>query len=219
MPRRRKPPRPGAISELPPLRIASQIVLLQAIYYAVALFLMLFMSLVAGTGFSLDLVFGWSALRGDTTQGWLVGFVWLCCAAAVVVALVVFVARSKLIPDFALTLHFIHLIVVYFYTGLVPRFAMWWVTMLASSAATVSLGMWGCRWRELKPISFGGAARTAAAAAAAAAGGNDAGASAEAGGQEAGDEEMGFSRGRGRGRGRDGGGEYEMVGLQPDNSR
>lgn len=85
MARRRKPPRSGAIAELPPLRIAGQIAALQAIYYAAALVLMLFMSLVAGTGFSLDLVFGWSSLRGDTTQGWLVGFVWLCCAGAVYV--------------------------------------------------------------------------------------------------------------------------------------
>lgn len=85
MARRRKPPRSGAIAELPPLRIAGQIAALQGIYYATALVLMLFMSLVSGIGFSLDLVFGWSALRGDTTQGWLVGFVWLCCAGAVYV--------------------------------------------------------------------------------------------------------------------------------------
>ncbi|KAK9421229.1 putative Protein SYS1 [Seiridium unicorne] len=211
MARRRKPPRSGAITELPPLRIAGQIAALQGIYYAAALILMLFMSLVSGTGFSLDLVFGWSALRGDTTQGWLAGFVWLCCAGAVIIALVALIARSKLIPDFALTLHFIHLLVVYFYTGSLPRFAMWWVTMGASSAATVALGIYGCRWRELRPISFGGTART----------NNEQGSSTEnghaEGGDDVGDEEMGFSRGRGRGRGRDGAGEYEMVGLKPEN--
>lgn len=127
-----------------------------------------------------------------------------------VVALVALIARSKLIPDFALTLHFIHLIVVYLYTGMLPRFWMWWITMGVSSAATVSLGVWGCRWRELRPISFGGTART----------NNDQGAATEnghiEGGEGAGDEEMGFSRGRGRGRGRDGAGEYEMVGLKPE---
>lgn len=80
MARRRRPPRPGAANELPPLRILGQIAALQSIYYAAALVLMLFTSLVAGTQFSLDLVFGWANLRGDTTQGWLMGFVWLCCA-------------------------------------------------------------------------------------------------------------------------------------------
>ncbi|KAI1868054.1 uncharacterized protein JN550_006542 [Neoarthrinium moseri] len=199
MPRRRKPPRSGAIAELPPLRIAGQIAALQGIYYATALVLMLFMSLVAGTGFNLDLVFGWGALRGDTTMGWLVG----------VVALVALIARSKLIPDFALTLHFVHLVVVYFYTGLLPRYGMWWMTMLVSCAGTVALGIWGCRWRELQPIMFGGAGRST----------NEQGAAENghaAGGEVTGDEEMGFSRGRGRGRGRDGAGEYEMVGLKPE---
>ncbi|KAJ0377591.1 hypothetical protein COL26b_004059 [Colletotrichum chrysophilum] len=70
MPRRRKPPRPGALGELPPLRIASQIAALQGLYYAGALVLMLFTALVAGTRFSMELVFGWEA-------GWLSAFVWV----------------------------------------------------------------------------------------------------------------------------------------------
>jgi len=37
-----------------------------------------------------------------------------------------------------------------------------------------------------------------------------------AGGAASGDEEQGLGRGRGRGRGRDGGGEYEMVGLNKE---
>ena len=86
MPRRRRPPRSGAIGELPPLRILGQIAALQGIYYAVAFVLMLFTSLVAGTRFSLDMVLGWASLRGDTTHGWLIAFVWLCCAAAVYVS-------------------------------------------------------------------------------------------------------------------------------------
>ncbi len=77
MPRRRRPPRSGALTELPPLKILGQIAALQALYYAAALVLMLFTALVSGRGFALDLVFGWEAVRGDTTQGWLLGFVWV----------------------------------------------------------------------------------------------------------------------------------------------
>lgn len=77
MPRRRRPPRPGAMAELPPLKIASQIAVLQILYYFGAIVLMLFTALVAGVSFGLDLVFGWEAVRGDTTQGWLFGFVWV----------------------------------------------------------------------------------------------------------------------------------------------
>lgn len=132
-----------------------------------------------------------------------------------IVALVALVARSKLVLDFALTLHFIHLLVVTLYTGFLPRNAMWWATAAASSALTVAGGTYGCRWRELRPINFGGGGSSRA----------DAGPSSDPSALENGlaaandDEELGFSRGRGRGRGRDGAGEYEMVGLKGDGSR
>ncbi|CAJ2509116.1 Uu.00g141420.m01.CDS01 [Anthostomella pinea] len=216
MARRRRPPRSGAITELPPLRILGQIAALQGIYYATALILMLFMTLVMGSSFKLDLVFGWASLRGDTTQGWLIGFVWLSCAGVVVVALVALIARSKLVLDFALTLHFIHLVIVVLYTGFLPRHVAWWATMATSCAMTVAGGSYGCRWRELRPISFGGHGSrstnnidgnaTSSAENGSAGGSHD-------------DEEMGFGRGRGRGRGRDGAGEYEMVGMKTDGNR
>lgn len=129
-----------------------------------------------------------------------------------IVAMVTLIGRSKLVLDFALTLHFVHLVVVTLYTGLVPRNVAWWLTMAVSSAVAVSGGTYGCRWRELRPISFGGNG-----------GGRNTGNNTESGTEAAatqnggaapGDEEMGFSRGRGRGRGRDGAGEYEMVGLK-----
>lgn len=85
MARRRRPPRSGAIAELPPLRILGQIAALQGVYYAAALVLMVFTTLVSGQGFTLDLVFGWSSLRGDNTQGWLMAFIWLCCSGAMYV--------------------------------------------------------------------------------------------------------------------------------------
>ncbi|XXH01418.1 hypothetical protein Hte_007778 [Hypoxylon texense] len=217
MARRRKPPRAGAANELPPLRILGQIAALQSIYYAAALVLMLFTTLVAGTRFGLDLVFGWADLRGDTTQGWLMGFVWLCCAGVVIIAMVTLIGRSKLVLDFALTLHFVHLVVVTLYTGLVPRNVAWWLTMAASSAVAVSGGTYGCRWRELRPISFGGNGGNGGGGGGRNTGNAEGGADAAAtqnGGAAPGDEEMGFSRGRGRGRGRDGAGEYEMVGLK-----
>ena len=76
-PRRRKPPRPGALSDLPPLLIVKKILLLQAAYYVCATVLILFTALVADTAFSLDLILSWQSLRGDTTVGWTLGFVWL----------------------------------------------------------------------------------------------------------------------------------------------
>ncbi|KAL2194817.1 integral membrane protein S linking to the trans Golgi network-domain-containing protein [Corynascus similis CBS 632.67] len=214
MARRRRPPRPGALAELPPLKILSQIAALQGLYYAVALVLMLFTVLVAGTKFNLDLVFGWDAVRGDTTQGWLMGFVWVLDGGlAMAVAIVILVGRSKLVLDFALSLHAIHLVVVTLYSGQLPRHTGWWLSMAVASAVSVTLATWGCRYRQLRPISFGGG-RVASTA-----GGNgeDNGDDGEGGAD--GDQELGFTRGRGRGRGRDGAGDYEMVNLPSDSGR
>ncbi|KAH6623633.1 integral membrane protein S linking to the trans Golgi network-domain-containing protein [Chaetomium tenue] len=214
MARRRRPPRPGALAELPPLKILSQIAALQALYYAVALVLMLFTVLVAGSAFSMDLIFGWDAVRGDTTQGWLMGFVWILDGGLVMaVAIVILVGRSKLVLDFALSAHAIHLVVVTLYTGQLPRHTAWWLSMAAASAVSVALATWGCRYRQLQPITFGGGGGASAAGGSTGENG-DAG----AGGMD-GDEEEGFSRGRGRGRGRDGAGEYEMATLSSDAGR
>lgn len=77
MPRRRRPPRAGALAELQPLRTAAQIATLQALYYFIAIVLLIFTALVAGMPLTWNLLLGWDAVRGDTTQGWLLGFVWL----------------------------------------------------------------------------------------------------------------------------------------------
>lgn len=77
MARRRRPPRSGALTELPPLKIAGQIALLQVIYYFATLVLVMFTALIVGSGFSMTLVLGWQGVRGDTTHGWLMAFVML----------------------------------------------------------------------------------------------------------------------------------------------
>lgn len=77
MPRRRRPPRPGALADLAPLKILKNIVLLQLAYYATAAILIVFTALVAGKDVSLDLLLGWRPLRGDVTMGWMLGFVWM----------------------------------------------------------------------------------------------------------------------------------------------
>ncbi|KAL6877438.1 integral membrane protein S linking to the trans Golgi network domain-containing protein [Trichoderma longibrachiatum] len=155
MARRRRPPRAGALSELQPLKIAAQIATLQALYYLAALVLFLFTTLVAGMPFSFDLILTWDRVRGDTTQGWLMAFIWLLDGGfCMSVAIVILIARSKLVPDFALTIHFLHLLLTTLYTRSLPRNSMWWLAMAASSAAAIGLGMWGCRYRELQPVFF-----------------------------------------------------------------
>ncbi|KAK2589569.1 hypothetical protein QQS21_012754 [Conoideocrella luteorostrata] len=218
MPRRRKPPRAGALTELQPLKIATQIATLQALYYAIAVVLMLFTALVAGMAFSLDMVFGWDSVRGDTTRGWLLSFIWLINGGLfMAVAIVILIARSKLVPDFAITIHILHLVFTTLYTRSLPGHSMWWMTMTGSAAISVILGMWGCRYRELQPVFFGGGRilGSGSGSAATAARNNQVVAEeGQAGISTEGDDESSFSHGRGRGRGRDGNGEYEMVEMK-----
>jgi ABC-type nickel/cobalt efflux system permease component RcnA len=116
------------------------------------------------------------------------------CSAIFILLLI---ARSKLVLDFALTVHFIHLVVTSFYSHAIPANLFWWALQMCSATIMTSLGVWACQWRELRPINFGG----------------NAGAK-----QSATDDGAGESRGRGRGRGRDGAGEYEMVDMNNGDS-
>jgi hypothetical protein len=108
-----------------------------------------------------------------------------------------FIHRSKLVLDFALTVHFIHLVITSLYSGSIPQNLLWWSLQIVSAVGMTLGGTAACQWIELRPMSFGGTSTQVTT-----------------GGETApveGDEEQGFGRGRGRGRGRDGAGEYEMV--------
>ncbi|KAK3207292.1 hypothetical protein GRF29_103g442421 [Pseudopithomyces chartarum] len=184
MPRRRRPPRPGALADLSPTRIASQILLLQLAYYACAAVLIIFTALVFGKEISTDLLFSWQSLRGDTTVGWTLGLVWVLNSLTCAVFILILIARSKLVLDFALTIHFIHLIVTSLYTHAIPTNLFWWALQACSATLMTSVGVWACQWRELRPINFGS--------------------------KSAARQGTGPSDEDGRGRGRDG---YELAGM------
>jgi hypothetical protein len=76
--------------------------------------------------------------------------------------------------------------------------------MLISSAISVSLGIWGCQYRELQPLFFGGRPILPTTGPTSTDG--------TATQPSTADEEMTIPV---RGRGRDGGGEYEMAPMQP----
>ncbi|EXJ85131.1 hypothetical protein A1O3_05806 [Capronia epimyces CBS 606.96] len=196
-PRRRKPPRAGALTELPPLKIIRSILLLQLSYYATAFVLILFMTLVLGQKFSLALIFDWNSVRGDNTIGWTIGFLWVVDGFITVIPILLLVSRSKLVPDFALTIHFLHLLVTSLYTRTVPTNLLWWGLEAASATLTISLGVWACRYRELQPISFGTVPRKATQ-------------TTTNGPLEADDH---VRNGQGRGRNIDAGPSYEMVNV------
>lgn len=122
-----------------------------------------------------------------------------------VIPILLLIARSKLVPDFALTIHGLHLIVTSLYTHEIPLTLFWWLVQIGSAALMTGVGMWACQWRELQPISFGGNSSKGKERA-----GN--GHPVEPGAAEEGE---GHGMGISRGRGRDGAGSYEMVGMDP----
>ncbi|PVI06960.1 hypothetical protein DM02DRAFT_609334 [Periconia macrospinosa] len=195
MPRRRRPPRPGALADLSPTRILSQIIVLQLAYYACAGILIVFTALVAGKEITTDLLLSWRSLRGDTTVGWTLGLVWVLNSLACAVFILLLIARSKLVLDFALTIHFIHLVITSLYSHAIPTNLFWWALQICSATVMTSLGVWACQWRELRPINFGSKSTARPA------------------NHAVEDDGVGETRGRGRGKGRDGAGEYEMVNL------
>ena len=116
-----------------------------------------------------------------------------------VIPLLLLVSRSKLVPDFALTIHFLHLVVTGIYTRAIPTNLLWWGLQASSATLMVSLGVWACRYRELQPISFGG---------------NTTGtASQKPANGEAVQPDDQVRGGRGRGRAREDGPSYERVGV------
>lgn len=121
-----------------------------------------------------------------------------------VIPILLLIARSKLVPDFALTIHLINLLITTLYTHALPTNLYWWFIQFASAGLMVSLGIWACRWRELQPMSFGGKGKARAEPTQSK--------EAQSG---AGDDGEGYDMGTGRGRGRDGAGSYEMVGMAP----
>ena len=120
-----------------------------------------------------------------------------------VIFLLLFVSRSKLVPDFALTIHFIHLIATIFYTHSIPSNLLWWGLQFASAALMTFLGMWACQRRELEPIKFGGHGGSSQASSSQPSAGDS-------------QEESSFGRGRGRERSLQ---EYEMDDMMHTGER
>jgi protein SYS1 len=96
MPRRRRPPRPGALADLAPLRILTQIALLQLSYYGTALVLIVFVTFVAGQHPNADRLLNWRELRGDITTGWTLGLCWMLDALITYASLLSIQASSLL---------------------------------------------------------------------------------------------------------------------------
>lgn len=60
-----------------PVRLATQIVIIQTIYYLSSLLLTFFTSQLSGQPFTLDWIWDWRFVRADNVLGWTIGLLWV----------------------------------------------------------------------------------------------------------------------------------------------
>ncbi|OXT10960.1 hypothetical protein B9K06_26340, partial [Bacillus sp. OG2] len=80
-------------------------------------------------------------------------FLWLLNALFSVILITFIIGRSKLVWDFALTIHFINLVIVWFTSGF-PKNIYWWLLQCVSLILMMILGIYTTRWIELRDTFF-----------------------------------------------------------------
>ncbi|EJT43446.1 SYS1-like protein [Saccharomyces kudriavzevii IFO 1802] len=141
---------------LSPSKIGLQIVLLQIFYYTTATILFYCWAKLAGYDLEIkDWLFSWKNIEFTNACGLSLSLLWLLDSLICVFFLTVIVGRSKLAWDFAITIHAINFIVVFFYTWEFPTFS-WFFLQILSSLILIFLGTWTTRWRELRDTFFEG---------------------------------------------------------------
>ena len=52
--------------------------------------------------------------------------------------------------------HWMWDVIVTAFGMLIATAIFWWLVRASSTGVMIGLGIWGCRWRELQPMAFGG---------------------------------------------------------------
>jgi hypothetical protein len=114
--------------------------------------LILLVLAITGTELSLDYVLSYTEIRADNVMGWTITLCWLINSLVTVAAMVLIVERAKLILDFAITLHTIHLIITSYYSRHIPSTFLWWILNIFTCAVVTLTAEWACMQREMEPI-------------------------------------------------------------------
>lgn len=137
-----------------PLRLALQILILQAFYYLLAFVIFLIAAWLLGYEFDLEWVFSWKMVDIENAQGILLFILWLFDSLLCVLFVTLIVGRLKLAWDFALTIHIINLVVVWIYSGQFPLLILWWCLQGLLGVLLVVLSTYSTRWKELRQTFF-----------------------------------------------------------------
>ena len=134
-------------------KLAAQIILLQIFYYFTALIVFFITAKLLGWDFHVDWIYTWSNISVENSFGLTLMFLWLLNTLFSVILITFFIGRSKLVWDFALTIHFINFLVVSFASGF-PKSVYWWLLQLVSVSVMMILGTYMARWIELRDTFF-----------------------------------------------------------------
>ncbi|KAJ3178562.1 hypothetical protein HDU85_005169 [Gaertneriomyces sp. JEL0708] len=144
-------------SKFNPTQICSQIAILQAGYYTSHSLIILILELLIGSQTTLKHVLNHDDLQTDTVLGWGLFLTTLINAGVGAILLRFIIKRARLCLDFAATLHFLHLIFSFLYTGHLPRSFFYWFAFLCSLTIMALGGEYLCMQKEMEPIEMAGA--------------------------------------------------------------
>ncbi|KAI9008916.1 integral membrane protein S linking to the trans Golgi network-domain-containing protein [Phycomyces nitens] len=101
---------------------------------------------------TLDAILSDEEIRMDAVSGWTLALVWFLHAFLAIPLLVLIIQRAKLILDFVLTMHGIHLVAVWIYRKQIPTGGVWWALQVIHALIMTLGGEWACMRREMEPI-------------------------------------------------------------------
>lgn len=138
-----------------PILIVSQIVTMQAVFYASLGICIGVLDFVVGVPPGLHQFFLYADLRFKETQGKLLLIAFAANCGICAIALWYVVKRTKQCLDFVCTLHFFHFLICWIYNGRFPHTFVWWFLNIVAIAITTVVGEFLCMRTELKAIPLG----------------------------------------------------------------
>jgi hypothetical protein len=132
-----------------------QILAVQSTYYSILSLLAAGLALLTGVPVTLSRVFAYEEVDYSTVFGWGLFTVFLLSSALTSLSIWKLVTRVRLCLDFSCTVHFIHVFLVWNYSGF-PTTFFWWLTIISSSGLLFYLSEKLCVYEEMKPIALSG---------------------------------------------------------------
>ncbi|GMM45716.1 Sys1 protein [Pichia kluyveri] len=135
-------------------KLSFQILILQIFYYFTAFIIFFITSILLGWNEStLKLIFSWEEISLENSFGLTLILLWLINSLISVLIITLIISRSKLVWDFALTIHLLNLIIISLINGFPWNF-YWWILELITVVLVIILGTYTTRWIELRDTFF-----------------------------------------------------------------